>query len=45
MPHQLRSIKNNLSKKSKKLLEISIEEAVSNWHRALPISDFGFELP
>ena len=40
----LRSIKKYLSEKSKRLLDVSLKNGVSNWLTALPISDFGFEL-
>ena len=40
----LDQLRNNLSEKSKRLLDVSIEKGVSNWLTALPISDFGFEL-
>ena len=43
----LDQLRNNLSKKSKRLLEISIEKGVSNWLTTLNhllINDFGFEL-
>ena len=43
MPH-LRSIKKYLSENSKRLLDVSIKQGVSNWLLALLISDFGFEL-
>ena len=41
-PDQLR---NNLSEKSKKLFDISIEKGFSNLVAGLSIYDFGFELP
>ena len=44
MPHQPRSIKKNLSQKSKRSLDLSIEKGVSNCLTALLISDFGFQL-
>ena len=44
MPHQPRSIKKNLSQKSKRSLDLSIEKGISNCLTALPISDFGFQL-
>ena len=37
-------LRNNLSEKSKRLLDVSIEKGASNCLTALPISDFGFEL-
>ena len=37
-------LRNNLSEKSKRLLDVSMEKGVSNWLTALPITDFGFEL-
>ena len=40
----LDKLRNNLSEKSKRLLDVSIEKGVSNWLAALPINDFGLEL-
>ena len=40
----LDQLRNNLSEKFKRLLDVSIEKGVSNWLTVLPISDFGFEL-
>ena len=40
----LDQLRNNLSEKSKRLFDVSIEKGVSNWLTALPTSDFGFEL-
>ena len=40
----LDQLRNNLSEKSKVLLDVSIEKGVSNRLRALSIRDFGFEL-
>ena len=37
-------LRNNLSEKSKRLRDVSIEKGASNWLTAPPISDFGFEL-
>ena len=42
MPNQLRSLRNDLSKKYKRLLEISIGKGKSNQLTTLLISDFGF---
>ena len=35
-------LRNNLSEKSKRLLDVNIEKGVSYWLTTLPISDFGF---
>ena len=40
----LDQLRNNLSEKSKRSLDVSIQKGVSDWLTALPISDFGFEL-
>ena len=40
----LDQLRNNLSEKSKRLLEINIEKGVSNWLTAPLIRDFGFKL-
>ena len=40
----LDQLRNNLSEKSKRLLDVSMEKGVLNLRAALPITDFGFEL-
>ena len=37
-------LKDNMSEKSKRLLQLSIEKGVSNWFTVLPIAEHGFEL-
>ena len=37
-------LKNNISEKSKRLLQLSTEKGVSNCLTKLPITEYGFEL-
>ena len=37
-------LKENMSKKSKELLQLSTEKGVFNWLTILPIAEYGFEL-
>ena len=37
-------LKDNMSEKSKRLLQLSTERSVSNWLTMLPIAEYGFEL-
>lgn len=37
-------LKNNISEKSKRLLQLSAEKGVSNCLTKLPITEYGFEL-
>lgn len=40
----MENLKNNISKKSKRLLHLSTEKGVSNCLTKLPITEYGFEL-
>ena len=42
--HIKEHVKDNMSKKSKRLLQLSTEKGVSNWLTMLPIAEYGFEL-
>ena len=42
--HIVEHLKDNMSEKSKRLLQLSTEKAVSNWLTMLPIAENGFEL-
>ena len=37
-------LKDNVSEKSKRLLQLSTEKGTSNWLTTLPIVEYGFEL-
>ena len=37
-------LKDNMSEKSKRLLQLSAEKGVSNWLTMLPIAEYGFGL-
>ena len=42
--HIMEHLKDNMSEKSKRLLQLSTEKGVSNWLTMLPIAEYGFEL-